>query len=143
MPQFGPVDVQVVAFPGSNFTGAIAPALRKVVEKGTINIVDLAFITKGDDGTVAILELSDLSTETKLELAEAIEGVLDLLNDDDLALIGDALEPGSSAVAIVIEHAWARDLASAIAGSDGRVVLSERIPREVVQAAVAAVSAVS
>ena len=40
----------------------------------------------------------------------------------------------------MIEHAWARDLASAIAGSDGQVVLSERIPREVVQAAVAALN---
>ncbi len=138
MPQFGPVDVQVVAFPGSKFTGAIAPALRKVVEKGTINIVDLAFITKDADGSVTILELSDLSDEAKIELDEAIEGVLDLLNDEDLLAIGESLDPGSSAVAIVIEHAWARDLASAVAGSDGHVVLSERIPREVVQAAVAA-----
>lgn len=139
MPQFGPVDVQVIAFPGSNFTGAIAPALRKVVEKGTINIVDLAFITKDEDGSVAIIELSDLSSESKIELDEAIEDVLDLLNDEDLLIIADALEPGSSAVAIVIEHAWARDLASAIAGADGQVVLNERIPREIVQAAVAAI----
>ncbi|MGB3674063.1 MAG: DUF6325 family protein [Candidatus Nanopelagicales bacterium] len=140
MPQFGPIDVQVVAFPGSKFTGAIAPALRKVVEKGTINIVDLAFITKGEDGSIAIIELSDLSSEAKIELDEAIEDVLDLLNDDDLMLIADSLEPGSSAVAIVIEHAWARDLSSAIAGSDGHVVLSERIPREIVEAAVAAIA---
>ena len=138
MPQFGPIDVQVVAFPGSKFTGAIAPALRKVVEKGTINIVDLAFITKSADGSVTILELSDLSDDTKVELDEAIEDVLDLLNDEDLLIIGESLDPGSSAVAIVIEHAWARDLASAVAGSEGHVVLSERIPREVVQAAVAA-----
>lgn len=138
MPQFGPVDVQVVSFPGSKFTGAIAPALRKVVENGTINIVDLAFITKDATGAVTILELSDLSDEAKIELDEAIEGVLDLLNDEDLLAIGESLDPGSSAVAIVIEHAWARDLASAVAGSEGQVVLSERIPREVVQAAVAA-----
>lgn len=139
MPQFGPIDVQVVAFPGSKFTGAIAPALRKVVEKGTINIVDMAFITKDDEGSIAIIELNDLSDETKIELDEAIEGVLDLLNDEDLLIIGDSLDPGSSAVAIVIEHAWARDLASAVAGSEGHVILSERIPREIVQAAVAAI----
>ena len=98
--QFGPIDVQVVAFPGSNFTGAIAPALRKVVEKGTINIVDLAFITKTADGVVEILELSDLSFKEQ-------DG---------------------------------KHRASAIAGSDGHVVLSERIPREIVQAAVAALN---
>jgi hypothetical protein len=135
VPQFGPVDVQVVAFPGSKFDGSIAPALRKVVENGTINIVDLAFVTKSADGSVAIIEISDLSDDQKIELDAALEGVLDLLNDEDLLLIADSLEPGSSAVAIVFEHAWARGLSSAIAGSDGHVVLSERIPREIVQAA--------
>ena len=57
---------------------------------------------------VEILELSDLSTDAKIELEAAIEDVLDLLNDEDLLAIGESLEPGSSAVAIVIEHAWAR-----------------------------------
>lgn len=138
MGQYGPVEVQVVSFPGSQFNGAIAPALRKVVESGAINIIDLAVIAKGENGDVAIVELSDVSNPALAVLDEAMEGVLDLLNDEDLLAIGESLEPGSAAAAIVIEHAWARELSAAVAESAGEVVLSERIPRDIVNAAVAA-----
>lgn len=136
--QYGPVEVQVVSFPGSQFNGSIAPALRKVVESGVINVVDLAFIAKTAEGEVGIIELSDAADNDLIALDEAMEEVLGLLNEEDLVAIGDSLAPGSSAVAIVIEHAWARELGVAVASSAGEVVLSERIPRDVVQAAVEA-----
>lgn len=135
MTQFGPVEVLVVAFPGSNFSGGIAPALRNVVENGSVNIIDLAFITKDNDETVTMLELDEIGDASVVALDEALEEVFDLLNDEDLLAIGEGLPPGSSAAAIVIEHKWARELAGAVADSDGQVVLNERIPREVVQAA--------
>ncbi len=134
MTQFGPVEVVVVAFPGSNFSGGIAPALAKVVDNGSINIVDLAFITKDNDENINIVELSETEGPLAL-LAETLEEVFDLLNDEDLDAIGQGLPPGSSAAAIVIEHKWARELAGAVMDSDGQVVLNERIPRDVVQAA--------
>jgi hypothetical protein len=136
--QFGPVEVLVVAFPGSNFNGAIAPALQNVVERGDITVVDLAFITKAADESVSIVELSDISDDAIGALDAAMEDILGLLSEDDLLSIGEALDPGSSAVAIVIEHRWARELAAAVAGSDGQIVINERIPRDVVAAAVAA-----
>lgn len=138
MAEFGPVDVQVVAFPGSNFNGAIAPAMQSVIEQGFVNIVDFAFVTKALDGTIAILEVDDIGQGNLGVLTDAVEDILNLLNEEDLLEIGELLSPGSSAVAIVIEHAWARGVAQAVEESDGTVVLSERIPREVVQAAVAA-----
>lgn len=138
MAEFGPVDVQVVAFPGSNFNGAIAPAMQSVIEQGFVNIVDFAFVTKALDGTIAILEVDDIGQGNLGALTDAVEDILNLLNEEDLLEIGELLSPGSSAVAIVIEHAWARGVAQAVEESDGTVVLSERIPREVVQAAVAA-----
>ena len=48
--QLGPVEYIVVAFPGSRFTGEIAPALADLVESGTIRVIDLAFVSKDDDG---------------------------------------------------------------------------------------------
>lgn len=138
MTEFGPVDVQVVAFPGSNFNGAIAPALGQVMANGLINIVDFAFVTKTLDGDVAILEVDDLGIDEVGLLSDAVEDILRLLNEDDLLTIGEMLEPGSSAVAIVIEHAWARGVAQAVEESDGQVIMVERIPREIVQIAVEA-----
>lgn len=133
--QVGPVEVLVVSFPGSKFNGSVAPALRDVVARGDIAVVDLAFMTKDPDGTVAIVEMSDVDESSFLD--EAFQDVLDLLNEDDLLALAESLDPGSSAVAMVFEHTWARQLAAAVRGSEGEVIFSERIPRDVVEAAVA------
>ena len=49
----GPVEYIIVGFPGNKFNGEIAPELGKLVESGTIRILDLVFITKDADGNVA------------------------------------------------------------------------------------------
>lgn len=92
-------------------------------------------MTKDNAETVTIIELDEIGDDSVVALDEALEEVFDLLNDEDLLAIGEGLLPGSSAVAIVIEHKWARALAGAVADSDGQVILNERIPRDVVQAA--------
>ena len=59
----GPVEYMVVAFPGNQFKGEILPAIAEQVEKGTIRIIDLAFVSKDADGDVTALEVSDLDSE--------------------------------------------------------------------------------
>ena len=55
-----------------------------LVERGLIRILDLAFIAKGDDGTVAGLEISDLG-DNVAEL-KVFEGASSgLLSDDDIS----------------------------------------------------------
>ncbi len=44
--QLGPVEYVVIAFPGSQFTGEIAPALADLIDAGTIRVIDLAFVSK-------------------------------------------------------------------------------------------------
>ena len=46
--------------------------------------------------------------------------------------------PNSSAAILVFEHAWALKLRDAIVNAEGELVFSERIPRDVVEEAVAA-----
>src|SRR6187399_1679811 len=48
----GPVDLVMLKFPGNRFNGGIEPALRELVEKGTVRVLDLLFVYKGGDGTV-------------------------------------------------------------------------------------------
>jgi hypothetical protein len=45
----------IVAFPGNEFKGQIAPALAKLVEAGTIRIIDLAFVGKSANGDVVAM----------------------------------------------------------------------------------------
>ena len=41
----GPVELAVIGFPGSQFTGEIAPAVADLVASRTVSILDLVFIT--------------------------------------------------------------------------------------------------
>ena len=43
----GPVEYMVVAFPGNQFNGKMAPALADLVEAGTIRVLDLAMRRQG------------------------------------------------------------------------------------------------
>lgn len=135
----GPVEVIVVKFPGSEFNGDIAPALADTIEAGDIRILDLVFVVRSSEDEIEIIELDDLADESIDELSDGTGSVIDLLSDDDLDFISDELEVGSSAVAIVFEHAWAARLASAVRGSGGEVMLDERISADVVEEALAAV----
>jgi hypothetical protein len=52
----GPVDYLVVEFPGNKMTGEGFQALIDLVDQGVIRILDLEFVTRRDDGSVAALE---------------------------------------------------------------------------------------
>jgi hypothetical protein len=40
MSEIGPVDYMIVAFPGNQFRGEVAPELGRLVEAGTIRIIE-------------------------------------------------------------------------------------------------------
>ena len=133
---FGPVEYMVVAFPGNKFTGGIAPAMSELVDAGTVRILDLAFVTKDADGGIAGFELSDLDSEVGEAFAALRAETGGFLNDDDLEAAGEVLEPNSSAALLVWEDVWAAKLADAIRASGGELLDLERVPREVVEAAI-------
>ena len=58
--ELGPVDWLVVEFPGSRFNGEIAPALRDLVQRDLIRVLDLLILKKDQDGSLEAFELSDL-----------------------------------------------------------------------------------
>jgi uncharacterized membrane protein len=131
----GPVEYLIVGFPGNQFNGEIVPALTDLVDSGTVRIVDLLFITKDADGNVDAFEYEDHPELAPFgDLAQALDG---LLNDEDIELAAEVLEPNSSAAFIVWEDLWARDFADAVRGSGGVVIAGERIPHEIVVDALA------
>ncbi|MGW7066812.1 DUF6325 family protein [Streptomyces sp. NPDC054855] len=132
----GPVDVAVVAFEGNRFNGDVAPALRELQKNGTVRVLDLSFVRKAADGSLDILELADE------EVADAFQQVtddrFDLLSDEDLRSVADTLPPESSALVVAWENTWAARLGAAVRESRGELLFLERIPREAVVEAVAA-----
>jgi uncharacterized membrane protein len=128
----GPVDLVLLGFPGNQFTGEIAPALRDLVSSGTVRILDLVFITKDADGNVAGVELSDLGDAGAA--FEDVDGEInELLTDEDIEAAGEELAPNSSAALLMFENTWAGRLATAIREANGEVVAYERIPRDALE----------
>ena len=133
----GPVEYMIVAFPGNEFKGEILPELARLQDTKTIRIIDLALVIKDEDGKAEALEVSDLGSEFGKALANLLgnEGG-GLLNEDDLMAAADELEPNSSAALLVWEDVWATKLRDAIVNAGGELWDLERVPGEVVQAAV-------
>jgi uncharacterized membrane protein len=133
--ELGPVDYMIVAFPGNEFKGEVAPALADLVEKGTIRILDLAFVAKDAQGDTAAFELTDIDPEVRKGFEKLGVEVNGLFNDEDLRAAAEELDPNSSAALLVWENVWARDVAQALRNAGGVLLDFERLPHEVVQAA--------
>jgi hypothetical protein len=42
----GPVELLIVQFPGNEVKGDVVPAIKELVENGTIRVIDILFIKK-------------------------------------------------------------------------------------------------
>jgi Family of unknown function (DUF6325) len=135
MTELAPVDYMIVAFPGNEFKGEIAPALADLVEKGTIRIIDLAFVAKDADGNIGAFELTDIDPDVRKGFENMGVEVNGLFNEEDLQAAGEELDPNSSAALLVWENLWAKEVAQAIRNAGGELLDFERLPHEVVQAA--------
>jgi len=132
--EMGPVDWILVEFSGPP-TGAAAPYLLDLVERGLIRILDLVLVNKDADGTLTVLELADVDGDGELDLT-VFEGVRSgLLGEDDVAEAGEAMEPGTSGVFLLYENLWAAPFAVAVRKAGGQLVASGRIPVQSIIAA--------
>jgi Family of unknown function (DUF6325) len=138
--EMGPIDYLVVEWPGRQPTGEAAPHLIELVDRGLIRVLDLVFIAKDADGSVARLEIADLGGAVP-ELAVFEGASSGLLSDDDTAEAAAVLEPGTSAALLVYENRWAAPFAAAVRRSGAQLVASGRIPVQDVLAALDAVEA--
>jgi hypothetical protein len=127
----GPVEYMVVAFPGNEFNGAIAPELAKLVDSGTIRILDLVFITKDADGDFAAVEFDE---HDGLSAFASIDGEIGgVISHEDVEHAAEALEANSSAALLVWEDTWATPLVEAMRDSGGILVEGARIPHDLIE----------
>src|SRR5262249_19871102 len=127
--------------PGNRFNGEIAPALKELVDSGLIRVIDLLFVGKDEDGTVAVLELDELGEAIVTAFDPLVAEVCGLLSDEDARRFAATLDPNSSAGLLVFENIWASRFGRAVRNGSGEVILNERIPHAVVEAVFAAAEA--
>jgi hypothetical protein len=140
----GPVELVVLGFPGSRFSGEIRPRIEDLVDRNIVNIVDALLITKSDQGEVTYFEMDEIQdVDPDLRALHAcFSEELDLISEEDGEVFAEELAPGSSALAIAFEHTWMRPVRDAVVNSGGVLIADVQIPADVVDEVLAAVGQV-
>jgi uncharacterized membrane protein len=136
----GPIDYIILEWPTEPSGDEVVPLLVDLVDRGTIRILDITFVSKNEDGSLSAIEVNDLGPAARAfgVFAGASSGLLD---DDDLQDAASALEPGTSAAILVWENTWAAPVATALRRSGGQLVASGRIPVQALLASLDALEA--
>jgi uncharacterized membrane protein len=139
----GPIDFIALEFPGNRFKGEILPDLFELAEKEIIRILDLVMITKDQDGQVTVRELRELDP-AHMEMFNPLKAeVNQMITESDIAMIAEQLADNSTAGILLIENLWAKKTKQAMMDANGRLVMFERIPHEVVEEALADIAALA
>jgi hypothetical protein len=140
--EMGPIDYIVLEWPGSQPDGSVAPLIVDLVDRGIIRLLDVAFLSKGEDGSIAMLDIRALDGgDGGFAVFEGASS--GLLGDEDIDEAGSALEPGTTAAVLVWENRWAAPVAVALRRSGGQLVASGRIPIQAILASLDAAEAAS
>jgi hypothetical protein len=129
---FGPMQLLVVGFDGTEPTGRIAAELHALREHDIVRLIDLLVVRKDADGEVTAIEASDLSGAEAAELGaltgaligldatgeDATNGAAGMLQDE-VWFVADAIPSGTSAAVAVLEHRWAIPLREAVEEAGG------------------------
>jgi uncharacterized membrane protein len=142
---FGPVQMLVVGFAGTEFTGEILGELKRLKEADIVRLVDLIAVRK-QDGDVETIQLSDLSVEEAedfgalvgaligagMDEEEGIEAGLiagaeagsdgHVIDENEVWYLADAIPEGTTAAVALLEHRWAIPLREKIQAKDGIVL---------------------
>jgi uncharacterized membrane protein len=144
---YGPLQLVVIGFGRAEIPLDFVNQLRRVRDDGIVRLVDAEFVSKDEHGDINSIQATDLSREEAAlfgTLARALfgygaageEGALlgiDAglaraetgefgLSEDDIDEIADQIEPGTSALFLLLEHVWAIGLKEAIGNANGEVI---------------------
>jgi hypothetical protein len=133
---YGPIDFIALEFPGNRFRGEILAELFELVDKGIIRIIDLVVIMK-DQGEVIVRELRELDAAHIAMFNPLKAEVNQMITRGDIDLIAGQLADNSTAGILLIENLWAKRTMQAMLDANGRLVMFERIPHDVVEEALA------
>lgn len=129
----GPLEYIVIGFTRGEIDGSVAREIGKVVENGTIRIVDLAFFMREGEDSAIIAELDAKDDPRFAGFAPLLGNTVGLFTQEDLETIATSIPVGTGALAILFEHHWAVDIREAMAAKGGFLVSRTVIPPEVLE----------
>jgi hypothetical protein len=129
---YGPIDFIALEFKGNNFKGEIIPALVELIANKTIRVIDLVIVLKDEKGKVEVAELQQLTPDIIAVFDPLDKEVNGLIKEVDAQMVGRNMENNSTAAVMLFENLWAVKFKEAVLNADGRLLMQERIPNEVV-----------
>jgi hypothetical protein len=130
----GPLEYTVIGFEGNkNFDGSIAREIENVVNKGIINLVDVVFIGRADNGDAVVLELDNKDDPRYAAFAPLLQNRMGLFTQEDIEQVAATMPPGTSGLIVMFEHRWAVGLKEALQNAGGFLVARTVVPPEIVE----------
>jgi hypothetical protein len=131
------VDLAVIGFRGELRQEGIRDAVARAVDRGAVRVLDVLLVRKEDDGSVRMSDAE--SPEGAEELLGFPTVMPDLVGEEDALAIAAEMDPGTSVIVIAWENVWAADIAAEVRALDGQLLVMERLPREDIELALAAI----
>lgn len=126
---YGPIEFYEIGFDGDRPGPGVLQAIDDLVASGTVNVLDLVFVRRSEEGELEVLELSDT-----IDYGAPALDLAGLAGEDDIRFLAENVPPGSSAAILVIELLWAKSFATALFEAGGAVLAREGIPAPIVNA---------
>jgi hypothetical protein len=138
----GPIGYLIVEWPGTNkMTGNAFGELLNLVDRGLVRVLDLRFVMRAADGSLAVMELSDIDADGEFDFGVFAGVSSGLLDDSDLEEAAKAIEKDSAAAIMVYENRWAAPFTQALREAGAGLVSAGFIPQEALLASLDALGA--
>jgi uncharacterized membrane protein len=127
---YGPVDFVALEFKGNQFKGEILPALMDLMNREVVRVIDMIVVKKDADGKVTHQEMQEHDNAVLAVFDPLKAEINGMIQVEDIEMIGEKLEPNSTAAVILFENLWAINFVKAVENANGRAVMHVRIPHE-------------
>ena len=129
---YGPVDLLAIEFRGNQFKGEILPALLELVKNKIVRVIDFIVVIKDQDGNHRALEMEQLDAEV-VRIFDPLEVEINgIIQVEDIEMIAEKMDNNTTAAILLFENLWAIKFGEAAVRANGRMVMFQRIPFEVV-----------
>ena len=113
--------------------GEAESALLDLVENKIVRVMDLVVVQKDEDGNHEALELEQLDDEI-IALFDPLElEISGIVQVEDIDAIAEGMENNTTVAILLFENLWAIKFKEAVHNANGRLLVQERIPEEVVE----------
>jgi len=131
----GPIDYLVITFPSGHADAGAFATLRVLAQQDLIRVLDLEFVARDADGTVALVDPATAIAAADGDLSDFLGSTSGLLDDDDVMYLGDTVKPGSLMAVVIYENEWLVSLARDLSHADASIMATGTIPLEELDAA--------